>query len=179
MAQNNQGLIIDSHAMAALADATDTLYQAGTSIAVRTSGQKGKLGNVTCYVPAVGVCPEGSKNRYEASAKRATGHSRLRLVLVDENGHLIQCRPTDQGREAASDLAHKYLRDMGVGKLATFTPSQQGAIAAIAALKASIRQMNGTIATLTEMKQDTSQLDDLVATQKKQIDDLKSSLPNL
>ena len=175
MAQNNQGLIYDSRAMAALADATDTLYQAGTSIAVRTSGQLGKIGNVTCYIPAVGVCPEGSKNRYEASAKLATGHARLRLVMVDEKGHLIQCR----SGEAASDLAHSYLQDMGVNKIACYTPAQQGAIAAISALKASIRQMNGTIATLTEMKQDTSQLDDLVKTQKKQIDDLKSSLPTL
>tara|TARA_Y100001963_G_C6563186_1_gene345313 strand:- start:81 stop:578 length:498 start_codon:yes stop_codon:yes gene_type:complete len=165
--------------MAALADATDTLYQAGTSIAVRTSGQKGKIGNVTCYVPAVGVCPEGSKNRYEASAKLATGHARLRLVLVDEKGHLIQCRPTDQGREAASDLAHKYLRDMGVGKLATFTPAQQGAIAAIVALKSSIRQMNGTIELLKSKGVPYSQVEEEVNKTKKQIDELRSSLPTL
>ena len=175
MAQNNQGLIYDSRAMAALADATDTLYQAGTSIAVRTSGQLGKIGNVTCYVPAVGVCPEGSKNRYEASAKLATGHARLRLIMVDEKGHLIQCR----SGEAASDLAHSYLQDMGVNKIACYTPAQQGAIAAITALKASIRQMNGTIELLKSKGVPYSQVEEEVNKTKKQIDELRSSLPTL
>ena len=175
MAQNNQGIILDSHAMAALADATDTLYQAGTSEPVRTSGQLGNIGNVTCYIPAVGVCPKGSKNRYEASAKRATGHARLRLVLVDQKGHLIQCRSA----EAASDLAHSYLREMGANKIACYTPAQQGAMDAMGKLLATIRQMNGTIASLTERKVDTASLDAVVATLKAEVDDLRSSLPTL
>lgn len=175
MAQNNQGIILDSHAMAALADASDTNYQAGTAIAVRTSGQLGNIGNVTCYVPAVGVLPDGSRNRYEASAKRATGHARLRLVMVDSLGHLIQCR-TD---EAASDLAHSYLRDMSVGKLACYTPAQQGAIDMMGKLLSTIRQMNGTIASLAERKVDTASLDAVVDTLKAEVDDLRSSLPTL
>ena len=165
----NTGKNYDANAMLTLAEVTDGRYVAGTCVAVRTTGQEGKTGNVYGYAPAIGVCPKGSRNRYKARAKRVQG---AYMLLPDDTGHLVLFKSRDKAR----DDAHKKIQRMGATKLATYTTEQRASIKAIAAIRSSLRKVQSARTVLVELKASTVELDKTIKAQNEGIAVLEATL---
>lgn len=170
MSMSNQGINYDTQAMLTLRAVDGGRFIAGTCVAVRTAGQKGQLGNVYGYVPAVGVCPEGSENRYQARAVKVQGGY---LILDDGSGHIV----VNKSRDKAREIAHKRLQDMGSQKLATFTPVQLATLKEIADLRSLVARRKAAIAIMeSDGDEVPKSMSDRVTGYENEIETLRATL---
>jgi len=159
----------DARAGETLAAISGGSFVSGTSIACRTGGNKDGPGRAYGYLPAIGICPGDSRNRYES---RAAMIANCYLTMANETKKLQVYKQADVARE----VAHSVLNGMANVRLAEYTPIQKGLMKSMDGKRADIRRTVEMIKYLDSKKIDTTALLAVLEQDKKQVAEMNITL---
>ena len=159
----------DARAGETLAAIKGGSFISGTSIACRTGGNKDGPGRAYGYLPAIGICPGQSRNRFES---RAAMIANCYLTMANKQNKLQVYKQADVARA----VAHSVLNGMANVRLAEYTPVQVGLMNSMDGKRADIRRTVEMIKYFERKKVDTTDLLAILEQDKKQIAEMSITL---